>query len=231
MKIDKIYIIHYKKLTDRKEYLDSILKTFNIDYEYIDCFDREIISKEDVLLYYNPTLELWNKRTSNLYRYNFEYRSLTLPEVCNSLSHLKALEHVINEDVENVLVIEDDAVFCDNFIEKLNNILNLLPQDYNMLFLSTYKSVEELEIGHLCPKSIKTDTIFIKNHPSTRTVDSYVINKTSAKILYDNIKSIILPFDFELNFFLKELNFNVWWCKDGLINQGSSIGKYKSSIR
>jgi len=51
MKIDRIYIIHFPCLTERKEYMDKKIKDFNVPYEYVckyvktsvEIFDKKFI--------------------------------------------------------------------------------------------------------------------------------------------------------------------------------------------
>ena len=62
-------------------------------------------------------------------------------------------------------------------------------------------------------------------------MDGYVVKKEFAKKLYEEIKEIVLPFDFELNYFFNKLNTNCYWLEPGLVKQGSMTGVYKSANR
>lgn len=50
-------------------------------------------------------------------------------------SHLAILERCLNEAVRSVLILEDDAVFCDGFSERVAEVLRELPSDWGMLYL------------------------------------------------------------------------------------------------
>ena len=43
----KFFIIHYKKLTERKRYLDIYFKQNGFNHEYIDNIDRDKLSESD----------------------------------------------------------------------------------------------------------------------------------------------------------------------------------------
>jgi GR25 family glycosyltransferase involved in LPS biosynthesis len=51
--------------------------------------------------------------------------------------HLKHnyVYNIIAENYERALIFEDDVILCDNFIDKLNNYITQLPEDYDMLFI------------------------------------------------------------------------------------------------
>ena len=41
MNIDKYYICHYSKLSERKQYVENHIKKFNIELEWILSYDKE----------------------------------------------------------------------------------------------------------------------------------------------------------------------------------------------
>lgn len=49
--------------------------------------------------------------------------------------HLAIIEKCLNESVRTVLILEDDAVFCDNFSQRAARILRSLPSDWGMFYL------------------------------------------------------------------------------------------------
>jgi hypothetical protein len=50
-------------------------------------------------------------------------------------SHVRILENCLVHGVESVLVLEDDAVFGDDFTNQVTTFLNHVPQDWEMLYL------------------------------------------------------------------------------------------------
>ena len=50
-------------------------------------------------------------------------------------SHLGLIERCLNEGVESVLLMEDDAVFCDDFSSRVGEFLAAVPSDWGMIYL------------------------------------------------------------------------------------------------
>ena len=53
LNVDKIFVLHYTKLEERKKTLDEYLNLNNIDVEYILDFDQEELTKEIIDEWYN----------------------------------------------------------------------------------------------------------------------------------------------------------------------------------
>jgi len=50
-------------------------------------------------------------------------------------SHLRIIEECLNDGTESVLLLEDDAICCDNFAERVQPFIENLPDDWEMLYL------------------------------------------------------------------------------------------------
>ena len=51
------------------------------------------------------------------------------------ISHLRVIEQCLNQNIESVLVFEDDAVFANEFTEKVELFFDHLPDDWNYVYL------------------------------------------------------------------------------------------------
>lgn len=49
-------------------------------------------------------------------------------------SHKRILEECLNQDIDSVLIFEDDAIFCDNFVEKVAKYQDALPNDAQWVY-------------------------------------------------------------------------------------------------
>jgi len=227
-----IYIVHYKKLKERKKYLKSQLEKFGVDHYFIESYDRNDVDNDVINSFYKKDKRLWKERTHNIYRkINLKFRELRKSEICNALSHLEAFKKIAASDKDYGIIIEDDVIFKNNFIEKLNNLISNTPNDFDVIFFGSSFNIPRLD-KLTKSKTLKIKKSIYKKIPGvTRTVDGYIIKKELAKILYEKINEIVLPFDFELNYFFKKINPDCYWYDPGLIVQGSQSGKYKSSIR
>jgi GR25 family glycosyltransferase involved in LPS biosynthesis len=63
------------------------------------------------------------------------------PIVAGRLSHIQVLESIKPDEM--VLICEDDAVFCDDFLEKFETHMAKLPQDWDIFYLGAVKNRTE----------------------------------------------------------------------------------------
>jgi len=235
MKIDDIYIVHWKELKDRRKYLESKFQNNNVCW--IDFYDRKTITNEDINKIYKKDEKLWNNRVEKLYNNPPEYRELRISEVCNSLSHIYAIDDIISRDIEYGLILEDDVILKHNFFESFDNFFYDTPSDFDIIFLGSSYSTKILDGVGLelnKPEIVLSDDIFVYEkfrNPKTRTVDAYILKKSTCVKLKNIINEISLPYDFDLAYFIKELDLKVYWWEPGLVFQGSQSGYYSSSIR
>jgi GR25 family glycosyltransferase involved in LPS biosynthesis len=105
---NSIYVINLKERLDRKDHITSQLNIINCDnYILFEGVDGKKIN--------NPT-----KFPSGMYGLLVTY--------------LNIYEHWSQSPKENILIIEDDCVFTDDFNEKLESYMNEVPDDWDMLY-------------------------------------------------------------------------------------------------
>jgi len=113
---DKIYIINLKRREDRKIIMIEKLAEEKIDnYEIIEAYDGkdiEIIKKFNLI-----------KKHSKIIN-SGHYACL--------LSHIKAIKKAKKNNYNNVMILEDDVIFNNNFLEELKKIK--LPK-YDLIYL------------------------------------------------------------------------------------------------
>lgn len=213
----KIFVLHYSKLVDRKKH---ILEQFNkqgiTDYEFIEKYDREDLQDCDTLLFdkgiKKSVVSLTNK---HFYAYN-----------------------MIAENYEKALILEDDVILCDNFMEKLNNYITQLPENFDMLFIGNGCNLH-IEKHKLIPnKNIYEKCLYPTRwggDGASRCSDSYIISKKCATKLCEYINclkynkgKITLTTDWWLNVAARDNNFKVYWAEPTIVTQGSQNGTFKS---
>lgn len=62
-------------------------------------------------------------------------RSLSLPEIGCSLSHVRLYEHIVRADIPMSLVLEDDAMLVDDFTANLEALLGAVPESWDLVQL------------------------------------------------------------------------------------------------
>jgi glycosyl transferase family 25 len=209
----KMYVCHYPPLVDRKEYLDSTLPGLDIPYEFFSYFNRENIAQYEKYFSTDKSV-LEYKNSFVAHKVN---EPLTSPSIkATNLEHIRIYNAIINSRYEYHLILEDDAVLCPNFKERLYQTIDTLPQDWDVVYVSS---------GCENRPSITSsdDSNFAKiETKNSWTANGYLIKKETAKKFIDNIRPIILPIDFELNFIQNYLNMNVYWLVDSIVYEGSN---------
>ena len=216
----KIFVLHYTKLVDRKKNIINQFEKYNItDYEFIEKYDKDEITADE----------------SSIFDINYKKSIMSL-----ILKHFYVYNEIANNDkYKEALIFEDDAILCDNFIDKLNKYIAELPKDYDMLF-----------IGDGCNLHIEKDKIRPNKYiyekclyPTrwggngcSRCTDSYLISKKCAikmcEYIYKitKITKIKLPADFFINEAGRYNNFKVYWAEPTIVTQGSENNNFKSSL-
>ena len=210
----KVFIIHYKKLVDRKKHILKQLQINNItDYEFIEI-DRDELYDHDI----------------NIFEENFNKSQIAI-----FLSHLYAYKQ-ISKNYDNALIFEDDVILCENFSEILNKYINQLPEDYDMLFIGDGCNLH-IEKHKLTPNN----NIYEKcveytewgGGGATRCTDSYIVNKNCALKLcnyINNLQSKIdLPIDWWLNIASGDNKLKIYLTEPTIVTQGSENGYFETS--
>lgn len=210
----RVFIVHYKKLIDRKSHMLEQLKKNNItDYEFIEI-DRDELC--------NQNISMFQENYSN-------------SQIAISLSHFHAYKQICDK-YENGLIFEDDVVLSDNFTDILNKYMTQLPENYDMLFVGDGCKLH-IESHRLIPNQYIYEKCL---YPTSwggdgagRCVDSYLVNKKCAIKLCEYINNlsykINLPIDWWLNIAARDNIFKVYWAEPTIVTQGTQNGLFQSS--
>ncbi len=194
MKVNKIFIVHYEPLFQRKINLTRQLEENIIkNYEFITDYDRNKVDDETIKKYY--TLNKINKT-----------------QICITISHVEIYKRIIEEDLDFCLILEDDAILCNNFQTIFNNYLEQIPEDVEIAFINGGCNIH---IPNPSP-----DKIWYPG-PSTRTCCAYLITKKTCERLVEKMIPFHNVIDFELNDQIKNLNLKCYWCEPTIVQDGS----------
>jgi GR25 family glycosyltransferase involved in LPS biosynthesis len=69
-------------------------------------------------------------------------------------SHTRLMEKIVNSEDMLYLIFEDDVELCDNFNEKLVNIIETLPKDWELLFLGGHNKGEKVRYNEFVDFSL-----------------------------------------------------------------------------
>jgi len=122
--LDKIYIIHLKRSVHRHEHMLKQMEKQNIEnYLFFDAIDAE---NDDLNANYDfSVISKW--------RDPFSRKCITRGEIGCALTHYWVWEEIVSNQYSQVLILEDDVVLEDDFIQKLKKIE--VPKDMDFLYV------------------------------------------------------------------------------------------------
>ncbi|WP_343313580.1 glycosyltransferase family 25 protein [Brucella sp. BE17] len=100
----KAFIIHLARATDRRAQVMRLIKSLPVEAEIIDAVDGKTLSAERVSQVY--------RRSLHRPRYPF---ALGITEIACFLSHRKAWQAIIDQNLDAGLVLEDDVELTEQF--------------------------------------------------------------------------------------------------------------------
>lgn len=218
--VNKIYIAHYSKLIERKLNLMSQTKAINLDC----CWFEMEPTQSEIDILYNKNL--WKPRILEMKNDFIQERQLKKSEISLEYKHLKIYEDIIKNNIDSALILEDDVILDNDFINKFNFNLSNTPKDWDVIFIGSGCDL------HIPIEQQKPHTVaYKKEHPASKCTDSYIIKKTAVEKILKTLIPFCFPIDFELNYQMYINNLNVYWWEPSIVKQGSQNGLYGSSIQ
>lgn len=225
MNVSGIFISHYEKNVDRRAYLDNFFKTHNItNYEYV------INDRKDI----GPKVPLWNLfQLEQDIKLPFNYierapcRKLNKSHIANIISHYESIERISRDTNESLyLILEDDAIFCDNFIEKFNKHIESVPKDLDIGYI-----VSGCDL-HVNESIITNDIIWYEEQlRRSRTACAYIISTKCARKMMKEFVGFFYPIDWHLTYESTRIQLKIYWCEPTIVSEGSNNGHYASSAK
>lgn len=214
-------ILHYKPLTERKENIIKQMQHYGFsNYFFYEEFDAEDINAYVIEKYYDRTQiakkakEAYGIHVNSIIDLNMRQMSL-------DMKFGKVFEILSEYDDEYFLIVEDDVIFCENFVEKFNDYFKRCPKDFDVVYMGNGIN--------LIPENITPDNNFyVKSHPASKCSDSIFLTKKALMDLNKTWFPFSLGSDFELSYHHVLHQHKVYWWYPTLIIQGSQNGTYKS---
>lgn len=167
---EKVFVINLERRPDRLEIFEYNASQIGFEYEVFKAFDGRTIDE------------------------NFSYNGIPIdikPNVCYRggldnysksalgclISHLEVIKKSKIEGYESILILEDDAAFTSNFIEKFDNFSSNFDKEWDMIYFS----------GSLIEIQENTNDYY-KTLESCHTTHSYAVNKNVYEYLINKIE-------------------------------------------
>jgi glycosyl transferase family 25 len=206
--IDKIYVCHYTKLTERVDPLKEQLSKYSLDTDWILSNDKEDLN-----------IDLLQQEFINIdkhFQLGGHYRKLRLSELSLLLKHYDIWLDMKNNNIQNALILEDDALLSDNFVTLFNEYTKDINRDYDIVW-----------VGSCCDLHANGTSNLIRTN-SSRCTHGYMLNLKVVDTLLENVKYNNYPVDFYFNYIINKFNVNNYWMEPDLISQNP---KFETSIQ
>lgn len=212
MLIQNIFVAHWQRLVQRKNHITEQLKNNNLlesNIEFVIDYDKDNWNVDQLKQEFPKVFEIvegsdpWSGIPYN--------RKLKYSEISLLLKHVKIIREIADK-YQWALVLEDDAVFCPNFVYEFEKSFSELPDDWDLAF-----------VGGCCglhaPGYETGKSRVYKVDGRSRCTHGYIIsNKCANKILEDLIYCNIGS-DYFLSHMAIKYNLNNYWFEPDLISQ------------
>jgi len=207
--IESVYVIHARKFADRAAYMKALLGRLEIPFEFIEPYDADQL--DDAIQS----------------RFLVPGSGLSPGEYSCSLKHFEAWRRIVARNQRLALVLEDDVVLTDNFIEKLGEIVAesaALAQPYTIQIgcaNNMYVPRRSLVPGKLLYAAIEV-----------RATDAYLIGAPAAqtRLAWLDHNKIHLTTDHLCNLMDRQSQTRIYWSEPTLVEQGSMNGLFPSTL-
>ena len=198
--LNKIFIIHYTKLKERKEHMLSEMAEWNptTPFEFFEAYDQEAINQLDIIDTFD--MPMFFLKCS---------RSMSTGETSLCLKYKNILKQIVEEEEgDYFLILEDDVIFKQDPLAYINALIEKCNNE-NIDFDCIFMGEAALRVGD------NRDVFFKKDYPATNGLCTVLYTREAIEKLYASLCSyrISNALDWEFNERYKELGFNVYWGK------------------
>ena len=195
LNLNFIYICHYNKLIERKKSISQQLSKYNLtNYIFVEHFDKEFLLKDEVKKIY-PNIEIAN---------------MTLGEKSLALKHSWIVNDAYVNKYESILVLEDDAILCDDFVNKFNQDKEQLPNDWDIGWIGSCFHLNEPYIDGINVYPTKR---------GSRCTHAFCLSRKFMTNMHKEFFNINQPSDCFYNYIIKNFNIENYWFQPPLAFQ------------
>jgi hypothetical protein len=256
-----IYILHYKKNIERKNYLDKILSKSWLAPQFITDFDREDINMSEVYQFDRAAYDLNIDPIKNLLISNSlcltEYPQTPWSQCYQAVKQLRlTLEEAYSRcpwlqsrplrDAEVSLFLKHRAAWdkiatgeAEWGIVAEDDIIFRPPSEFYLRQLLTKlpSNFDYIDIAGGCGMLPRVNNSSVNNNfyridpPSTRTSCCAIIARKFAALVTPALANCVLPIDWVLNACFDRFAAQVYWLEPTVFEHGSETGAYQTGTK
>ena len=148
-----------------------------------------------------------NEYGVNEYPYLSKRSKLRTGEKGVFLSHIQIWKDIIEKEYPHALIMEDDPIFCDGFIEKYEKVIGQAPENFDLLYVGgrfeeyymtkSCEHVSELIVKHKVPPWVPLDHdrgafCYVVSHGLAKLITGYFLHFEKWDRLFPAIDHFIL---------------------------------------
>ncbi len=169
-KIPPIIVINLLRDVDKKNHIIKILEPLNLPYEFFEAVDGKQLSEAEINKVYDSKTakKIWG-------------RDLTNGEIGCSLSHIGIYKKMLANNVQQAIILEDDAVITTGFLKLIKQIQHF-PNDWGLILLGYNTAEYDFKIKQIKLHNLLNYYLFQSISQFSGT-HGYLINQKGAKKL------------------------------------------------
>ncbi len=187
-----IFVVNLKRHTDRRQHITQELQKLALPYRMIEAVDGQLLSDDEIQKVYSEEGAIKDKSVK---------RPLSKSEIACALSHQSIYKIMLAEDIEQAIILEDDAVLNQQFIETAQAAQKLLPNDWQLLLLGygEFFDGKKWQFHEICQiqiaQSLSADLKITLPLSIAYCTFAYLINQSGARQLLEQIQPLSRPID------------------------------------
>lgn len=206
--LERIYIINVRSFTERLAHVCAELARFGLSAEPVHDWDVKDLTITIESRFFNPG-------------------DLSPGQKSCCMKHVAALQRIVERGERYALVLEDDVVLLDGFVEGVAAAMAEGPQHPkpHVIFIGCGGNF-------YTPRSLRRPEQRLYPSSRGRFADSYIIGHDAARLRLEWIgrHRISKPIDNQFEAIDREMGITMLWLEDPVIEQGSKTGLFTTSL-
>lgn len=207
---DKIFVINLERRPDRLEKIKELSNKIEFEYDIFPAVDGKKIDRDELIEGRKFQIE-----SNEFYR---DINDYFLGQLGCILSHLRLIKHCRDNNIKNVLILEDDVEFSDEFQSKFDNFTKSFNQEWDMIYLS----------GSLVKKSDEFTSY--SKLLTCHTTHSYAVNSNIYDYLIDKLEKEMLSKPVDVVYSQLHSNIKSWILIPFLTYQSDGFSDIQNSF-
>ncbi len=118
----EIYIINYKPLVERYNYLNKTFKSIKQKVNFI-IQNKNEHTQDTIKKRYIPNKQIWLNKFKYLNKKNTPFYNLSKASINLNLNHYKIWMKIYQSNYNYALILEDDVIIEPNFLKKIKECI------------------------------------------------------------------------------------------------------------